>query len=246
MKILNFILLLLGTFTCFAQLGNHKRIILKNGSEYKGIVVRNSNDTLQLLTSEDHLLLFTKDQVLKVEDESKASMKYILATEGQKKWYSTTNLLVDFDATDQLGVGVETFYGIRHNKHFQNGIGIGFKQDIGWYNYEPLTAHIALQTRVNLRPAGSTPFLSYEPAYLLMLNSGLRDDRYKKFGHSLELGYRFYKPRKGRSFNLSMAVLRRVGEDFERRYDPVYRVFNYTSLGWNPEYKMVLKLGWQL
>ena len=246
MRILAYLFLLCSTTQCIAQVGTHQLITLKNGSQYKGILVRNSNDTLQLLTLEDHLLLFTTKQVTKIEPQRKRSLNYISNLENQKKWYSTTNLLVDFDEGDQLGIGAETFVGLKHNNHFQNGVGFGFKQEIGWYNYEALTAHLALQNRVNLLAYGSTPFILYEPSYLLLLNSGLRSNRYKNIGHSLELGFRFYYPNNGKSLNLSLAILRRVGEDFQQQYDPNLRTFKYISLGWNPEYKVVFKLGLQL
>jgi hypothetical protein len=244
-NMLNTIFFIFICFPALAQQGSHKRIKLKNGSEYKGVILQNSNDTIRLLTEEDHILLFLTEEVSSIEAQKKSAYLYIASTES-KKWYSTTNFLCDFDATDQLGFGVETFFGVKHHKYLQNGLGLGFKQDLGWYNYEPLTAHIALQNRVNLKPFGSTPFISYEPSYILSLNDGLLSDRYKKIGHSFEIGYRFYKPKKGRSFNLSAAVLRRMGEDFDSVYDFNTRTYSSNSLGWNPEYKMVLKFGYQL
>ena len=245
-RLITISIVLLGISQSFAQVGTHQLVSLKNGSQYKGILLRNANDTLQLLTEEDHILLFTKNEVLSVEPYRKSSVRYINSLENHKKWYSTTNFLVDFDALDQLGFGVESFFGIKHNKYFQNAIGFGFKQDFGWYNYEAFTAHISIQNRVNLRASGSTPFVSYEPAYIHMLNSGLQSDRYKNIGHSFEMGFRFFKPKNGHSFNVSAAVLRRVGEYFIIEYDPVIRGYTYKSLGWEPEYKMVVKLGWQL
>lgn len=236
---------IIGCNLCKGQVGSFKRVVLKNGSEFKGILLQDGGDTIKILTEEDHIYLFKRSEVSEIIDQKKSASLYISEVDN-KRWYSTTNFLCDFDATDQLGFGVETFLGVKHHKHFQNGIGVGFKQDLGWYDYEPFTMHIAIQNRINLLAQGSTPFIAYEPAYLVMLNDGLQQDLYKKFAQSFELGYRFYRPKKRRSFNLSAAVLRRVGQDLQYRYNPVTRSYNYEYLGWIPEYKMVLKFGWQL
>lgn len=234
--------ILLSALSTFAQLGANKRVVLANGNSYKGIIISETDSTVKLVTPEDHTLSFHRADIVEILGEGKQSKTYISAFENQRKWYSTTNILCDFDALDQLGFGIETFMGIKHNKHFQNGVGLGFKQDLGWFNYEPLTIHLALQNRFNLMQTGSTPFISYEPAFLIMPNNANEPNYYKHLAHSFEIGFRKFKPEKERSFNISMALLRRVGVEY---YD-YNRKLPHSEQKWQPEYKLVIKLGWQL
>ena len=234
--------ILLSTLSTFAQLGANKRVVLTNGNSYKGIIISETDSIIKLVTPEDHTLSFNRIDIVEILGEGKQSKIYISALENQRKWYSTTNVLCDFDALDQLGFGIETFLGIKHNKYFQNGFGVGFKQNLGWFNYEPLTIHLALQNRFNLMQTGSTPFISYEPAYLIMPSNANEPNYYKHLAHSFEIGFRKFKPEKERSFNISMALLRRVGVEY---YD-YNRKLPHSEQNWQPEYKLVMKLGWQL
>jgi hypothetical protein len=228
-----------------AQVVKHQRIILKNGSEYKGILLRNSNDTIQLVTEEDHVLLFQSTEVDTIISSPKFSKLYNTAADN-RKWYCTTNFFTDYSTQDNyfgFALGIETFVGIKHHSHFQNGIGIGIAEDWGWNNFEPFIGHIALQNRANLFKTGSTPFISYEPSFIIPIKNNRRESSIKRIGHNLDIGYRFYRPKKGHSFNVSAGVRRRVNEYFD--YIPG-RPGRYESAGYFPTYTMVIKLGWQL
>lgn len=230
----------------FAQVGKERQIEMNNGSFYEGIIFRENEDTIFLLTKENHIYALNTNRIQSINSKFNNSEDYISFLDKRKNWFITTNFLIDFDATDQLGFGAELIGGIRHHRFWQHGIGLGFKQEWGFYDYEPFTAHVSLQNRFNFRPTGSTPFLSYEPCLLIPVqNTTGTDYRYKLLGHSLEIGYRFHKPDKKRSFNLSMAALRRTGA----YYKPVYLPgggYDWELDRWLPEYKLVLKLGIQI
>lgn len=224
------------------QVGEHQKVILKNGSEYKGILLQNTNDTIRLLTEEDHILQFTTTEVSTVESASRHNREYITASDS-RKWYSTTNFFTDLQYFEGFSLGLETFVGIKHHNYFQSGIGIGIQEDWSWNDFEPFIGHITIQNRANLFKSGSTPFISYEPSLIIPIKNNRRESSVKPFGHNLELGYRFYRPKKGHSFNISAGVRRRMNEYFE--YIPS-RPGRYESIGFFPTYTMVMKLGWQL
>lgn len=159
--------------------------------------------------------------------------------------YSTTSFFTNYSTTDNIAgfsLGIETFVGIKHHKYFQSGIGIGIQEDWGWNNFEPFIGHITIQNRVNLFKSGSTPFISYEPSLIIPIKNPERKSRIKPFGHNLELGYRFYRPKKGHSVNISAGIRRRVNEYFVSKSRPT----RIESIGFFPTYTMVIKLGWQL
>lgn len=242
------LLFLVSVKLSLAQVGKHQRVTLKNGSEYKGILLRNSNDTVQLVTEEDHVLLFTTADVESISTAPRFASLYNTAVDN-RTWYSTTNFFTDYSTVDNylgFGIGIETFVGIKHHGHFQSGIGIGIAEDWGANNFEPFIGHIAIQNRANLFKSGSTPFISYEPSLIIPIKNNESSSSVKPLGHNLELGYRFYRPKKGHSFNVSAGVRRRVNEYFiyvpGSRTSPSF----YESTGFFPTYTMVMKLGWQL
>lgn len=244
MKLITTLSLLLIITLSLAQVGTRQRVTLKNGSEYKGILLRNFNDTVQLVTEEDHVLLFTSVEIESISSAPRFANLYNTAADN-RKWYSTTNFFTDYNTRDNylgFGLGIETFVGIKHHDRFQNGIGIGIAENWGWNNLEPFIAHIALQNRVNLFKAGSTPFISYEPSLIIPLKNNERTSRVKPIGHHLDIGYRFYRPKKGHSFNVSAGIRRQVVQDIFYNYSS--REFEKTNFF--PNYTMVMKLGWQL
>ncbi len=239
--------ILLFPLSLFSQVVAHKTVELKNGSIFRGVVYMESIDTIRLLTEEDHILVFARKDIVKLEKSPNRHSLYTEKMETSKNWYSTTNFLVDFDWLDQLGFGVESYFGLKHHQRFQNGIGVGFKLDIDGYDYEPFTGHIAIQNRVNLQRFGSTPFVTYEPAYLLMFKSDYYGKPlYKPFAHSVGIGYRYYKPRKGRSFNVSMLVQRRKGLGIRNTWDVTTNTFTRTLGDYSTEYRMIIQFGFQI
>jgi len=231
----------------FSQVVAHKTIELKNGSIFRGVICEESADTIRLLTEEDHILVFARKDIIKMEKSPNRYSLYTEKMETSKNWYSTTNFLVDFNWLDELGFGIESYFGLKHHHRFQNGIGIGFRRKMYTYDFESFTGHVALQNRVNLMRLGSTPFVTYEPAYLLMFKSDYYGKPlYKPFAHSVGIGYRFYKPKKGRSFNVSMLVQRRKGLGIRNKWDVTTNTFTRTLGDYSTEYKMIIQFGFQI
>lgn len=85
-KHLTTLFLILFIKLCYAQTGTFQKIVLQNGSEYKGILLQNSNDTIRLLTEEDHILLFTTSEVKTIESASRYNREYYTASDN-RKWY---------------------------------------------------------------------------------------------------------------------------------------------------------------
>lgn len=241
LKILFVFIFSISTQWTYGQsLKKYSVITLKDSSEYLGIISEENDEKVSIVTKDNHILTFPKDQILSIQPANKNPSEYWGFLENQKKWYGTigySTILGEYI----LDLGMEVGAGIKINPYFQTGLAFYLSREIYWYDDVKTVPSISLQNRINLRK-GATPFLTYDLGYRTV-NDYFKDDilLQSNFTNRFEIGYQFKNIRN--SNNLRIAVGIEYRKVIKSEYF-AHRVGIYTPVR-EPNYSFCARLGWQ-
>jgi len=129
---------------CFAQ-AQMDVVILKNGSEIRGIIVEKTDEIIKLKTKDGSIWVYKRDVV-----EDIKSFRPIAAKSG---YYG--NISAGILGGSQISGNLLFVNGYRINEHWAAGLGLGVEEFYGRW-YMPLF----IEGKYNLLKKGSTPFVS--------------------------------------------------------------------------------------
>ncbi|MFK8045462.1 MAG: hypothetical protein AB8B72_08200 [Crocinitomicaceae bacterium] len=125
-------------------------IVLKNGSEIRGVVIEKTEASVKLKTKDGSIWVFHKDEVVEIKEYSP-----IVAKTG---YYA--NISGGILGGSDVSTNVMFVNGYRINEHWAAGVGIGVESFYG-RSYLP----VFFEGKYNLLKKSSTPFLSLGVGY---------------------------------------------------------------------------------
>jgi hypothetical protein len=229
------------TIITFGQsLKKYSIVMLKDSSEYLGIISEENDEKVNIVTKDNHILTFSKDHILSIQPANLNPSEYWFFLENPKKWYSTigySTILGEYI----LDLGMEVGAGIKINPYFQTGLAFSLSREVYWEAEVKTVPSISLQNRVNLRK-GATPFLTYDLSYRIV-NDYLQEDilLQSNFTNRFDIGYQFKNIRN--SNNLRIAV----GIEYRKviKYGYGASWGNFDTPVRDPTYSFSARLGWQ-
>ncbi|MDX1348931.1 MAG: hypothetical protein R3279_01725 [Putridiphycobacter sp.] len=139
--------LLVSFFTVISLLASAQLdvVVLKNGSEIRGIVIEKSDESIKLKSKDGSIWVFKNTEVLEVK-----SFKPLVSNTG---YYGT----LSFGALggSDLSGNISIVNGYKFNKHWGLALGLGYE---GFYGRQYMPAFI--EGKFNILDKGSTPFLT--------------------------------------------------------------------------------------
>lgn len=147
MKSLLIVLVLYITTTGYSQMNV---VVLKNGSEIRGIIIEKTDASVKLKTKDGSVWVFKNDAI-----EAIKPLKPIIAKSG---YYSTIS--IGALGGSDVSANMTFVNGYRFNEHWAAGIGLGLERFYG-RAYMP----VFLEGKYNLLKKNSTPFATLGLGY---------------------------------------------------------------------------------